>query len=123
MPARNRRSRHNHPSASSRYLAEHCIPLAVAAQVHHRPLAPRPLEAPLDQRTRYTRLLRWKDADLFFHMRELLRLHRALENRLVKSLRPVQITGGNLEPRPRRRPFRSLLAHNFLLYLVATPEA
>ena len=41
----------------------------------------------------------------------LVRLHRALQNRLVKPLRPVQITGRDLEPRHRRRSVLFLLAH------------
>src|SRR3984957_18887717 len=123
MPARNRRPRHDHSSTRSHNLAEHGVQPAVAAQVDHRPLASWSLEAPLDQCARHARLFGGKDANLLLLMFELIHLHSAIQNRLVESLRPAQITGRNLEPGHRRRSFRPLLAHNFLLYLATTPEA
>src|SRR5271156_6113841 len=97
--ARDRSTLHQNLPARSGDPRNGAVQFAVAVQVDHGAGAAGLLEGTLHQRTRDAATLGREDTHQVAVVAEVVLLHPASKNRLVKTLCPVQIGAGNLEPR------------------------
>src|SRR5271154_1663133 len=97
--SRNRSGLDQDRAACARNACDGAVQFSIAIQVDHRAAAAGLLEWPFYESSGDAALRGREDAHHVSGVAEVVLLHPASKNRLVETLRPVQIGAGNLEPR------------------------